>query len=112
MRRTTPHQARHPRLVIQPAHLERPLLAYINSRLNHVDYRRGPELARLAWATALGTLTPSTETGMEEDIPVWLARAARRVLRERTSPTHHAQSLTTVKRTIALTDVSDIPLAA
>lgn len=66
---------------------DRPLLAYVHNRLETLDWGRGEKLARLAWARALGTLQRSGENaGMEEDIPSWLAAAARSVIREQTSP--------------------------
>ncbi|MGW1364569.1 hypothetical protein ACWCQP_45090 [Streptomyces chartreusis] len=68
------------------ARYERPLLAFVNELLSTVDHRRGPELAAMAWSKALGSLRIATETGMEGDIPAWLADAARRVVREQTSP--------------------------
>jgi hypothetical protein len=76
--------------------LERPLLAFVNSLLSPVDYRCGPELARMAWAEALGSLRLTTEVGMEGDIPAWLADAVRRVVRERTSPAASVGRVVTV----------------
>lgn len=61
---------------------KRPLLAYVCNRLVVADHRRGKEIARRTWALALGSLQVATETGMEEDIPAWLAAAARRAIRE------------------------------
>ncbi|OIJ95399.1 hypothetical protein [Streptomyces colonosanans] len=75
---------------------ERPLLAFVNSLLSPVDYRRGAELARMAWSKALGSLRLTTEAGMEGDIPTWLADAARRVVREQTSPAACASRVVTV----------------
>ncbi|MFF4249465.1 hypothetical protein ACFYY2_34125 [Streptomyces sp. NPDC001822] len=78
------------------ARYERPLLAFVNEHLETADHRRGPELARLAWASALGSLHVAADSGMEGDLPAWLASAARRIVREQTSPAHYAQLLTVV----------------
>ncbi|MEU8708685.1 hypothetical protein [Streptomyces sp. NPDC048565] len=92
-------QARTLRPAVPPA-LEKPLLAYVNERLELADHRRGPELARMAWTAALGTLRPATDAGMDGDIPIWLAQAARQVIREQTSPVFHARLLTVVNRPV------------
>ncbi|MEU2346032.1 hypothetical protein ACFRAA_33305 [[Kitasatospora] papulosa] len=80
------------------ARYERPLLAFVNAHLEAVDHRRGPELARLAWSSALGSLRLAADSGMERDLPAWLATAARRIVREETSPAHYAQLLTVVQK--------------
>ncbi|GHB18865.1 MULTISPECIES: hypothetical protein [Streptomyces] len=88
--------------ILSPADLlaayEMPLLSYVHDRLELIDYRRGRELARAAWTVALGTLQLVPDTGMEGDLPAWLARAARQVVREQTSPSFHAQLLTVAVR--------------
>ena len=63
-------------------HYRKPLLAYVCERLTLVDHRKGEELAQRAWVLALGSLHLTSATGMEEDIPAWLAVAARRAIRE------------------------------
>ncbi|MFJ8870792.1 hypothetical protein ACIRD6_34230 [Streptomyces sp. NPDC102473] len=75
-----------------------PLLAFVNEHLELADHRRGPELARLALASALGSLQVVSDAGMEGDLPAWLANAVRRVIREQTSPAHYAQLLTVVRQ--------------
>ncbi|MER6123039.1 hypothetical protein ABT173_10215 [Streptomyces sp. NPDC001795] len=75
---------------------ERPLLAFVNSLLSPVDYQHGPELARMAWSEALGSLRITIEAGKEGDIPVWLADTVRRVVRERTSPAASVGRVVTV----------------
>ncbi|MFF0629816.1 hypothetical protein [Streptomyces sp. NPDC004296] len=66
---------------------EQPLLAYINERLSPVDWRRGPDIARMAWAESVGSLSLAPDVGMEDDLPAWLAAAARRAIRSYLSPT-------------------------
>ncbi|WP_328884701.1 hypothetical protein [Streptomyces sp. NBC_00299] len=78
------------------ARFERPLLAFVNELLSPVDYQRGPQLALMAWAEALGSLEITTEAGMERDIPLWLADAVRRVVREQTSPAASVGRVVTV----------------
>ncbi|MGV9248015.1 hypothetical protein [Streptomyces sp. NPDC003710] len=77
------------------ARFERPLLAFVNSLLSPVD-QYGPELARMAWSEALGSLRITIEAAMEGDMPVWLADAVRRVVRERTSPAASVGRVVTV----------------
>lgn len=91
-----PVRSLRPAIELQP--YQRALLAFVNEHLELVDHRRGPELARMAWAAALGSLRVAPDSGMEGDLPAWLAHAARRVVREQTSPTHHAQKLTVVRQ--------------
>ncbi|MFF7189658.1 hypothetical protein ACFZAR_31505 [Streptomyces sp. NPDC008222] len=88
---------------------ERPLLAFVNSLLSPVDYRRGPELARMAWSQALGSLRLTIEAGIEGDIPVWLADAVRRVVREQTSPAAAVGLVVTVAAASTHDAVSEVP---
>lgn len=90
---------------------ERPLLAFVNSLLSPVDYQRGPELARMAWVEALGSLRFTTEAGIEGDIPVWLADAVRRVVREQTSPAAVVGRVVTVASKSAVTAMHGLVLA-
>ncbi|MFJ9855274.1 hypothetical protein [Streptomyces sp. NPDC101150] len=95
---------------------ERPLLAFVTAHLVPADYRRTREIARMAWAEALGSLHLSADAGIEEEgIPIWLASAVRRVVRREISPAHYAAQLVSVRRPtsagLAATD-SPVPLAA
>ncbi|MFJ1751159.1 hypothetical protein ACIOJD_33765 [Streptomyces sp. NPDC088116] len=63
-----------------------PLLAYVHNRLSQIDWPEAETFARMAWADAVGQLRLAADTGMEDGIPSWLAAAARRVIREQTSP--------------------------
>lgn len=78
---------------LTPAGLyEQPLLAYVTNRLPAASWHCAADLARMAWASALGLIQPAAEAGMEEGIPAWLAAAARRVVREHTSPTRATET--------------------
>lgn len=63
-----------------------PLLAYVHNMLEPLDWNRSEDFARLAFAQALGSLDLTVDAGMEDqDLPAWLASAARTVIREQTS---------------------------
>lgn len=87
-----PVRSLRPAIELRP--YQRALLAFVNQHLELADHRRGPELARMAWAAALGSLRVAPDSGLEGDLPAWLARAARAVIREQTSPSYYAQLLT------------------
>ncbi|WP_329046682.1 hypothetical protein [Streptomyces sp. NBC_01422] len=89
----------------------RPLLAFVNAHLELADHKRGPELARLAWASALGSLDVASDAGMEGDLPAWLANAVRRIVREQTSPAHYAQLLTVVRQPFSQVPPTDFLVA-
>lgn len=64
-----------------------PLLGYVHNRTELIDWNRSEDIARKAFAQAVGSLQLSTEAGMEDEgLPAWLAFAARSVIREQTSP--------------------------
>jgi hypothetical protein len=68
-----------------------PLLAFVCNHLNSVDWRRGEELARKAWAAAVGSVDgPAAGIAEDEGLPGWLATTARRVIRVETSPSYLA----------------------
>ncbi|WP_432105887.1 hypothetical protein [Streptomyces sp. bgisy091] len=89
------------------AQYERALLAFVNEHTQPVDHARGPELARLAWVSAVGSLRMAPDAGMEEGLPVWLANAARRTVREQTSPARSAQVLT-ARKPFSQTPTTDV----
>ncbi|MBW1603566.1 hypothetical protein JJV70_15935 [Streptomyces sp. JJ66] len=63
------------------------LLAYINNRLQPTEWRRCDQLARRVWEYALAHADMSAP-GWDTDagLPVWLAAAARTVIRRHLTP--------------------------
>ncbi|MFH8558929.1 hypothetical protein ACH4FE_35805 [Streptomyces celluloflavus] len=88
---------------------DRPLVAFIHNHLSPADWPRGTELARMAWAQALGSLQVAPTAGMEDGIPAWLAAAARRVIREQTSPAVFAAGRLSVTAAETVAETSSGP---